>query len=277
MPRRLGQHFLKNKKILEKIADSLNPKSGDIVVEIGPGHGELTEELLKYPVTVLAVERDEALVNFLNKNFKTQISNFKSNPKSRLPKLNILNGDALKILPSLIGRLEFDIGHSGYKVVGNIPYYITGYLLRILSGLEHKPEAITLLIQKEVAERIVAKPPKMNLLAAVTQSWSEPKIILSVGRKEFSPPPKVDSAVITMVPGGSPSTLGAREAQYYEFLRVLFRQPRKTIVNNLMTNDKLQMTKNDLIKELTKMNINPLDRPQDLSADDIAGIFKIIL
>ncbi len=240
------------------------------MIEIGPGHGELTGELLKCPVTVVAIERDKALADFLNKNFKIQISNFKSNPK--LPKLEVVNADALKILPSLMENLSFDICHL--KLAGNIPYYITGHLLRILSELEFKPEVITLLIQKEVAERIVAKPPKMNLLAAITQSWAEPKIIASVGRKEFSPPPKVDSAVITLAPRSLPSTGGAREAEYYRFLRVLFKQPRKTIANNVMTKFKSQISKDELAQELKQINVDAGNRPQDLSLSEIQNIFK---
>ncbi len=271
---RLGQHFLKNKRILEKIVDALNIKSGDVIVEIGPGHGELTKKLLERPVTVVAIEKDLRLVDLLTKNFKVQISNSKSNPKSQLPKLNVINADALKALPSLTENLSFDICHL--KLVGNIPYYITGHLLRILSELEHKPEIITLLIQKEVAERVVAHPPKMNLLAAVTQSWSEPKIIARVGKKDFSPPPKVDSAVITLVPKSPLSTPSTRGTEYYPFLRILFQQPRKTIANNLTAKSKFQISKDELTQELKQININPGDRPQNLSLAEIQNLFATL-
>ncbi|MCL5114261.1 MAG: 16S rRNA (adenine(1518)-N(6)/adenine(1519)-N(6))-dimethyltransferase RsmA [Patescibacteria group bacterium] len=267
---RLGQHFLKNKEILEKIVDTLNVKSGDVIVEIGPGHGELTKKLLERPVTVVAIEKDLRLVDLLTKNFKVQISNSKSNPKSQLPKLNVINADALKALPSLTENLSFDICHL--KLVGNIPYYITGHLLRILSELEHKPEIITLLVQKEVAERVVARPPKTNLLAAVTQSWSDPKIIAHAGRKDFSPPPKVDSAVIVLRP--LPNTLYPKP--YFEFLHALFKQPRKTIANNLMTNGEFRMTKDKLMQQLREMSIDPGARPQNLSLAEIQNLFAAL-
>ncbi len=270
----LGQHFLRNEIILKEIADSLALKSGDVVIEIGPGHGELTGELLKHPITVVAIEKDAALVDFLTKNFQFPISNFQINPELQLPKLQIIHGDVLKALPSIIKNLKLKIKNSNYSVVGDIPYYITGYLLRVLSETKQKPKIITLLIQKEVAERIVAEPPKMNLLAAITQSWSVPNILRSVGRKEFSPPPKVDSAIITLIPRSLPSTLGAREAEYYRFLRTLFKQPRKTIANNLTAESEFQMPKNELTQELKQINVNPGDRPQSLSLEDVQNLFK---
>ena len=257
----LGQHFLKNKKILEKIVDALNIKSGDVIVEIGPGHGELTEQLVisnKELVTrIIAVEKDKKLAQLLKEKFENN------------NKVEIVSGDILKLLPSLV--TDYLLPITDYKIVGNIPYYITGHLLRILSELKHKPEIITLLVQKEVAERVVVHPPKMNLLAAATQSWSEPKIIAHVGKKNFSPPPQVDSAIVTLSP--KPHTPNPR---YFEFLRTLFKQPRKTIANNLMANDKLQMTKSELTKKLAAVRINPNDRPQNLSLSEMQNLFRTL-
>lgn len=274
---RLGQHFLKNKAVLEKIADSLNPKRDDIVIEIGPGHGELTKELLQHPVHVIAIEKDRRLADLLKRNAKLLISNDKSNPNDQMSKLEVQTGNALKILPSLIRNLKLGIGHSNYKVVGNIPYYITGYLLRILSELERKPETITLLIQKEVAERITAKPPHLNLLAAVTQSWAKPTIIARVGKKDFSPPPKVDSAVITLIPRGThglPAQAGyPLNPRYFEFLRVLFKQPRKTTANNLAV---IYSNKAVISGKLRDLNINPSVRPQNLSLGEIQNLFTAL-
>ena len=252
--------------------DSLNLQGGDIVIEIGPGHGELTGQLLKHPIKVVAVEKDHSLVSSLKENAKFLIPNAESTSNGEMPKLEIVNGDALTILPSLTRNSKLEIKNSDYKVVGNIPYYITGHLLRILSELGHKPKIITLLIQKEVAERIVAKPPNMNLLAAVTQSWSSPKIIARVGKKEFSPPPKVDSTVIRLTPRSLPCTEGAREAEYYKFLRALFKQPRKTILNNLApTRDK-----EAIASKLKEINIDPNDRPQDISLENTIKMFGML-
>ncbi len=250
---RLGQHFLKNKQVLRQIAAALDIKSGDAIIEIGPGHGELTRQLVmnndKTAIKVTAIEKDIQLAQRLKSEFK--------NNKN----VEILAGDALKKLPSVVKN-------SDCKIVGNIPYYITGHLLRILSELEHKPERIALLIQKEVAERMCAEPPKMNLLAAITQSWAEPKIIARVGKGDFSPPPKIDSAIIVLNPQPR-----IPDPRYFEFIHTLFKQPRKTIGNNLMTNEKLLMMKDKWAEKLNSVGINPGDRAQNLSSEQIHNLF----
>src|SRR3989344_7110696 len=199
MPRYLGQHFLKNKAKLKKIIDALELKDGDIVVEVGPGHGELTQEIQKSKIPeteqvrygagknqsanwrtkikIIAIEKDINLVKFLKEKF------------SKDKNIEIIEGDALKEIKNQISKIKITNQNSkiikNLKIVGNIPYYITGYLLRILGELENKPSLIVLTIQKEVAQRVCAKPPKMNLLAASIQFWAEPKIIGSVSKKDF--------------------------------------------------------------------------------------------
>jgi 16S rRNA (adenine1518-N6/adenine1519-N6)-dimethyltransferase len=264
MNRRLGQHFLKNRGKIKEIIDSLELKRGDIIVEIGAGHGELTGELLtRQDIKVIAIEKDKRLVEELKGNFQFPISNFQTNSNNRNPKLEIVHGDILKELPSLIQN-------SSYKVVGNIPYYITGKLLRILGELELKPELIVLTIQKEVAERVCAESPKMNLLAASVQFWAAPEIVSSISKKDFEPPPEVDSAIMrlkTKPPFGDQLLA----TSYYKLIKILFKQPRKTILNNL--SDGLKLNKDEITKELKKLKINPASRPQNL---DIQNIQKLI-
>ena len=175
---KLGQHFLKNKTKLRKIVEALELKDGDVVIEIGPGHGELTDELrsANHKLKIIAIEKDEELAESLKEKFK--------NNKN----IKIIEGDALKLLPQLTDDQRLTIYDKrlttdNYKIAGNIPYYITGYLFRILGELENKPSLIVLLIQKEVAERVCARPPKMSLLAASVQFWAEPKIISNVSKK----------------------------------------------------------------------------------------------
>src|SRR3989344_6086795 len=187
----LGQHFLKNKAKIKKIVEALNLENGDTVIEIGPGHGELTDELgiMNNELRIIAIEKDKNLFKYLKNKF------------SQDKNIEIIEGDILKIFPSIIHNSSFII--QNYKIVGNIPYYITGYLLRILGELEKKPSLIVLTIQKEVAERICAirqaqGKPKMNLLAASVQFWAEPKIIGYISKKDFRPAPKVDSAIIKL-------------------------------------------------------------------------------
>lgn len=248
---RLGQHFLKNKKQISKIINTLDLQSEDVVVELGPGHGELTEVLRdKYQeLRVIAIEKDEKLAQFLGKKFKGD------------KKIKIIEGDILKVLPSLMLN-TYPLIHK-YKLVGNIPYYLTGYLLRIISELENKPSLIVLTIQKEVARRIVVKPPKMNLLAASVQYWAEPKIIGYVPAMDFSPAPKVDSAIIKL--SIKKRVLSIKGDKYYTFIKILFSHPRKMILNNLSC----LKNKEELKEILKKQGIKENARPQDLSINAI--------
>lgn len=253
----LGQNFLLDKEKIKNIVAALELMDGDTVMEIGPGHGEVTKEIKHQnsKVKIIAIEKDERLAKTLRED--TEISG---------NDIEVIPGDALKILPSLIKKLPFDVGNL--KLVGNIPYYITGFLLRILSGLSRKPKIIVLTVQKEVAKRICAQPPKMNLLAASVQFWAKPEIVDFIPKEYFHPRPKVDSAVTKLTP-----KIISREPKiaenYYKFIKILFRQPRKTILNNLLPK------KGDaaaLAEKLRELKVNPSSRPQDLSAEDIARL-----
>lgn len=250
---KLGQHFLINRRVLEKIAAALCIKSGETVIEIGPGHGELTELLVdKFLVfRIIAVEKDKHLYEHLKNKFENQ------------KEVKIIEGDILKLLNPL--TKSYKLKTKIYKLTGNIPYYITGYLLRLIGELENKPELIILTIQKEVAERITAEPPKMNLLAASVQFWAEPEIIGIIPKKDFKPTPKVNSAIIKLVPKSH--ILNSKF--YYPFIKILFKQPRKTILNNLRAGgwdkEKIQVI-------CEKLEINPNLRPQNLSLGQIAKL-----
>ena len=259
--KRLGQHFLINKTKLQKIVEALDLKPGDAVIEIGPGHGELTDELRNKnnELKLMTIERDNDLVELLKNKF------------ARDKNLEIVHGDVLKILPDLCLKLH----NSNFKIVGNIPFYITGYLLRILGELKNKPSLIVLTVQKEVAERICAEPPKMNLLAASVQFWAEPKIVDYIPKTDFQPQPKVDSAIIKLVVSNQPL---ATSENYYKLIKILFKQPRKTILNNLASGVKLQASndrsKEEIIKILGELEINPADRPQNLSVGQIKKLAR---
>ncbi len=227
MGRRLGQHFLMNRTDAAAIVRALSLGSGDTVVEIGPGHGELTwsivgnrERFLRSGIHLVAIERDQALADRLRRTVST---------RGLAASIRIIRGDAVSHLPGIWGTL----GSPGApaKLVGNIPYYLTGRLLRTISTLEPLPAATVLTLQREVAERICAAPPKMNLLAASVQSWCIPEIIHTIPRERFRPQPKVDSAAVRFVP--IPSRPPAERNAYHRLIRALFKQPRKTIRNNL--------------------------------------------
>ncbi len=202
----LGQHFLHDKNVLAKIIGAANLTRNDTILEVGPGLGILTRELAKYAGQVIAVEKDRALAEILTKKLADeQIDNVK-----------IIADDVLKFLKTKNYQPS-----AGYKVVANIPYYLTSHLIRLLLELSNPPQDIILLIQKEVAKRICACPPKleerrgakplhlrqgsggqarMSLLAISVQFYAEAKIIASVSRKSFRPEPKVDSAIIRITP-----------------------------------------------------------------------------
>ena len=262
MFQKLGQHFLINQSAIKKMIKSLKLKSGETIVEIGPGKGALTFPLIKEcgenDCKIIAVERDPELAASL------ELLAVRNNLQ-----IEIIKDDALKILSEI--TKTYKLKPISYKLVGNIPYYITGKLLRILSELENKPELTILMIQKEVAERITAKSPKMNLLAAAVQFWAKPEILFTLKPDNFSPPPKVESAVIkltTLHP--KPYTLNPEI--YYKLIKILFKQPRKTILNNLKTG--LKITPELIENNLKSLGIDPEFRPQNLSVAQIINFVR---
>lgn len=268
----LGQNFLTNKNKIKEIVESLELKDGDVVIEIGPGHGELTEELAKSEerkakskeekgIKIIAIEKDEELAKDLKIKFQNNNN------------IEIIGGDALEILLNFTEKLK---NLKTYKLAGNIPYYITGYLFRILGEFENKPEIIVLTIQKEVAERVCAEPPKMNLLAASVQFWAKTEIVSYISKKDFDPIPKVDSAIIKLKVESDPSAGGVKsrieEENYYHFIKILFKQPRKTILNNLEFGFQ---NKEEISKKLEEAGIKPSDRAQNLNVGQILELSKI--
>lgn len=261
----LGQYFLINKSAIKKIIAALDIKPGETIVEIGPGKGALTIPLLKeirskkYDVRVIAIEKDPKLA------FSVERLAVSKN-------LRVIVGDALKILPET--TKHYTLYPKPYKLVGNIPYYITGHLLRIIGELKNKPELIALTIQKEVAERICAKAGEMNLLAASVQFWAEPKIIARLKPKDFSPSPKVDSAIIKLEIKPLISNYQLLITNYYRLIKIVFKQPRKTLLNNLSKGLKMNKTKTLLL--LRKIGYNENSRPQDLHTRDLLTLTKFL-
>jgi 16S rRNA (adenine1518-N6/adenine1519-N6)-dimethyltransferase len=195
----LGQNFLTNTGIVASIADAALLSPNETVLEIGPGKGILTGELLKRGATVVAVEKDNALIPFLQEKFFKEISE---------NKLVLVNDDILKfVIPAKAGiqgkhttnmdsRLRGNDWLVNYKIVANIPYYITGQIIRKFLTAEKQPLKMVLLVQKEVAERIVAKNKKESLLSISVKAYGTPKLIKIVKAGSFTPAPKVDSAIL---------------------------------------------------------------------------------
>ena len=247
----LGQVFLKNRSYLSKIIQAAELKPNDLVLEIGPGTGILTEALLKTGAQVIAVEKDPKLVEFLTQKFQ--------NKKN----LTLIQADIRDFLnnPQYTG---YKIQNTEYKAIGNIPYYLTSHLIRLLLTLKNKPQIIVLMVQKEVAQRIVAQPPKMNLLALSVQFYSQPKLICFVPKSAFWPKPKVDSAIIQLTLHKTIKSFPPQlESLFFQLIKAGFSHPRKLLINNLEKNLKIPNAK--LQQIFTKLNISLKTRPQELS------------
>src|SRR3989344_5972122 len=182
----LGQNFLVNPHILDKIISAAEISKDDVILEVGPGTGNLTKKLAEKAKKVIAIEKDHRLIEPLKQTFKNHSN------------VEIMRGDILDTKTDFV--LQSPSLSDKYKIVANIPYYITSNLLRTIFEAWPKPKLIVLTVQKEVAKRIVAKPPDMNLLALSVQFYSEPKIISYISRGSFRPMPKVDSAIIKLTP-----------------------------------------------------------------------------
>lgn len=211
MPQRLGQHFLIKGSILERIAAAVCPGAEDLVVEIGPGKGALTEKLLKRAARVVAIEVDYELVEHLRRRFAGE------------PRLEIVQADVLQTDLAQWGRIP---------IAGNLPYYIASPIIEKTVRLQVPRAAF--LIQKEVAERLVASPgdPEYGFLTVQTALFADVRLLFEVKPGAFAPPPKVDSAVVLLQPHFRDLGLPDREA-FLRFVGHCFRQRRKMLRNNL--------------------------------------------
>lgn len=216
----LGQNFLKDPKILQKIVDFAKIEKGDLVLEVGPGEGTLTKLLLAKAKKVIAIEKDEELAELLQEKFAGEIKE---------GKLKIICGDVLKIENLLkIAKLKIE----NYILVGNIPYYITGALFKKFLELENQPKSITFVAQKEVAERITAKDNKESILSISVKVYGTPEFGGIIKAGSFNPKPKVDSAIIA-VRDISKEKFVTTEQKFFEILRAGFAHKRKLLIKNL--------------------------------------------
>jgi len=255
----LGQHWLKDEKTLQAIVASAGLSKDDTVLEIGPGTGLLTAHLLGKAGAVIAVEKDEQLANRLG--IKIRDSRF------YLHTADILEFD-LTSLP------------AGYKVVANIPFYLTGRLLKTLSESPNPPSKMVLLVQKEVADRICANPGQMSVLAVSTQLYYRAQKGQVVLAKLFMPPPKVDSQVVILSERKNPlfprTGLGNKEArQYMRVVKTGFSSKRKKLRNSLAAG--LGLSKDQADKYLKQVKINGDLRAQSLSLADWHSLYMAFL
>ncbi len=274
----LGQNFLRDKKVLQKIIQVADLKPDDFVIEIGPGEGVLTKELSRLAGKVIAVEKDKELAEKTARNFQFSIFNFQSifndpifNFKN---KTAIISGDILKInLPEIIASVGTgqcpvptgDMGIINYKLIANLPYYITSAIIRLFLETTYPPTEMILMVQKEVAERICAKPGEMSILAVSVQYYAQPELLFYVDKKSFFPVPEVDSAVIKII-SKKFQVPNKERAKFFRIVKAGFSAKRKTLVNNLANS--LQIDKNIVEEEIKTVGLKSTVRAQELSVEE---------
>ena len=247
----LGQHFLKDRSVPPRIAEAARLQPHDIVVEVGPGLGVLTEELAVRldpdAGKLIAVELDDNLLPLLQERF------------AGMPHVSFVHADVLEVPPGYLSA-----GHQ-YKLVANLPYYITSAILRHFLEAEARPLSLTVMVQREVAERMVAQPPNMSLLAVSVQFYGKPKIAFRVPPGAFNPPPKVDSAVVHIEvykPGERPVIAGS-EQSFFKVVQAGFGQKRKQLGNTLASG--LGLPKDHVAQQLKQAGIDPTRRAETLT------------
>jgi 16S rRNA (adenine1518-N6/adenine1519-N6)-dimethyltransferase len=247
----LGQNFISDRKILEKIANAADLTKADTVVEVGPGFGTLTAILAEKAQKVITVEKDHRLIEGLREKF----------PDSQ--RISIIESDILEISPDTL-----DIHEDAYKIVANIPYYITSHFIRSVFEKWPKPSVMVLTVQKEVAQRIIAHPPHMNLLALSVQLYADAKIITTIKRGSFHPVPTIDSAIIKIVPKKQLPEVSITD--FFQLIKMGFSSPRKQLLNNL------RIHKERAKAALEKIGISPTVRPEVLSLENWEHLFQEI-
>lgn len=240
----LGQNFLKDESILDKIITAGELSSVDNVLEIGPGEGALTKKLLKKVGRVVAIEKDERM----------------KDKSSVLQKLN-KNNDSLKlqfgdILEVNLSKILRENNLNEYKVIANIPYYITGKIIRLLFEQKKSPRLIVLLVQKEVADRISAKNDKQSILSLSVQYYADVEIIHYVSREAFEPVPKVDSAILKIIPLQGRDYDKSEDKEFFKLIKIGFSSPRKVLINNLKNGLKMEREELEEIFKGLELNLN---------------------
>lgn len=249
----LGQHWLRDRDVLAHIATSAELTADDTVLEIGPGLGTLTSELLRRAGQVIAVEFDSELARKLPSQFP---------------------GKNLQVVTSDI--LSYDLSKLpvGYKVVANVPYYITSKIVQMLMTAQNKPKTAVLLVQKEVAERLAAKPGDMSILAISAQIFADVTLGDVVKAELFTPPPKVDSQVVILKTRTTPFLTDVSEVDFFRVVKAGFSSKRKKLRSSLAGG--LNLSKNEVELLLKSADISPDVRAESLDLDAWVRLTRIV-
>jgi 16S rRNA (adenine1518-N6/adenine1519-N6)-dimethyltransferase len=249
----LGQHFLRSQKALNQIIAAGDIQATDLVLEIGPGEGVLTELLVEKAQKVIAIEKDESLTKILKEVYQKD---------TEAGKLEIMSKDILDFDPEKLREYG-----SSYKLIANIPYYITGAIIEKFLSVHHQPERIVLLIQKEVAERIVARDGKESIYSIAVKAYGVPTLIAKVPAGAFAPAPTVDSAILCISGINRSFFVDCNETLFFRVLKAVFGKKRKQIGGSL--SDFLG-DRELALQTLNISGINPKARPEDLAL----GVWK---
>lgn len=250
----LGQHWLTDETSLLAMVKAGRVEQGDTVVEIGPGLGSLTQKLVVQAGQVIAIELDEKLAEQLPKRVPS-------------PSLSVVTNDVL--------TFDFTSLPADYKLVANIPYYITGHLLRILTETPNMPLTAALLLQKEVAERVAAKPGDMSVISVSVQLFYDVSLGKVVSAHLFDPPPKVDSRILILDRRKAPLFPDMDYQQFFHLVKIGFASKRKTLLNSLNAGF-VTIAKDELSKTISAVGINPQIRPQELSLEDWYKLYQAL-
>lgn len=246
----LGQNFLTNEAIAEKIVYSANIEN-DNVLEIGPGKGILTKYLIQKARKVVAVEIDRDLIASLKEKYKN---------------IEFFEGDILKInLPKLIEENNFE----NYKVVANLPYYITSKIIRLLLEAKYPPSEMILMVQKEVGERIIALDQKESILSISVKFYADPEILFYVSKENFNPVPEVDSVVIKIVRKKNIPAVDTK--RFFSLIKAGFSAKRKMLANNLSSG--MHISKERAMEMIKKAGLEPGVRAERLRLENWVGLY----
>ena len=249
----LGQHWLKDRAVLAHIADCANIQPTDTILEIGPGLGTLTSELLRRSERVIAVEFDSELARKLPAQFP---------------------GKNLEVVTSDILSFDLSVMPPNYVVVANVPYYITSKIVQMLMTATNKPRIAVLLVQKEVAQRLAAKPGEMSILGISAQLFADVTLGDIVPASFFTPPPKVDSQVVILTMRKTPFLTDVSEKDFFRVVKAGFSEKRKKLRSSLAGG--LKISKSEAEDLLERAQINLDNRAEALSLDDWVNLTRIV-
>lgn len=254
----LGQNFLKSKKAISTMVEASGIGPYDTVLEIGPGQGVLTEKLLETGAKVISVEKDDRLIDMLKEKFVKEIKN---------SQFKLVSGDILEL-----DLVPLGLTARNYKLIANIPYYITGLIFRKFLSGDIQPKKMVIMVQKEIADRIIARDEKESLLSLSVKAYGIVKKIMKVEKENFSPKPKVDSAILLVDNISKDFFKEISEENFFEVIKIGFAHKRKMLISNL----KEKFGKKDLLKIFQDLKLTEKARSEDLKLEEWKSLIQYI-